>query len=192
VTSSAFDHLRAALLLVLGLGITQLLSALAAAFRVRRRLGFHWLPLTWAAVVFAWQMQFLWAIYELRGATPAWTPVRFGLLLAMALLLFVAGALVAPSASPEEPPLAWDQFQKDGRWALPCLAAYFLLAFLANPVLFGVPLFLRANLADLGLSLLAAASLLVRSRAGWAGLTAAFVACSAAAIALLSPGAYRQ
>lgn len=191
MTPSAFDHLRAALLLVLGLGITQLLSAMTAAFRVRRRLGFHWIPLTWAAVVFAWQMQFLWAIFELRGATPVWTPLRFGLLLAMALLLFVAGSLVAPSASPEEPPQTWDQFQKDGRWALLCLSAYFFLAFLSNPVLFGVPLFLRANLADLGLALLAAGSLLARSRAAWAGLTAAFVACSATAIALLSPGAYR-
>jgi hypothetical protein len=183
-----YEHLRTAILMVLGLGITQLLASAVEAFRARQRIAFHWIPAAWAAAIFAWQMQFIWAIYELRAVTH-WTAGRFLLLLVMALLLFVAGALAVPRSRPEGPSSAWEQFLRDGRWALACLAAFFLLAFLSNPILFGVPLWALPNPLDLGLAAILVATLLAGRcwRWAWAAGTAVFLAGSVAAILWLSP-----
>jgi len=59
-----FEYVTAILLLVLGLGITNLLTDAVNVFRARRNIEFHWMPLTWVGIIFAWQMQFLWAVFE--------------------------------------------------------------------------------------------------------------------------------
>ena len=94
----AFEFISVALSFVLGLGLTRLLLAAVNVFRSRRRLKFDWIPLTWAAVIFLFQIQYWWAIFELSGLVENWTLLQFVTLLVMAMLLFVAGALVLPTA----------------------------------------------------------------------------------------------
>lgn len=90
-----FDFISVALSLVLGLGITCLLSSAVQMFRSRHSVELDWIALAWAAVILFWQLQFWWAIYELATIVQTWTQPAFAAL--VALLLFVAGALILPS-----------------------------------------------------------------------------------------------
>jgi hypothetical protein len=60
-----FEFILVALSFVLGLGITRLLSSTVNIFRWRNELDIDWVPLVWAAVVFLFQIQYWWAIFEL-------------------------------------------------------------------------------------------------------------------------------
>ena len=188
---SIFEYVVAALLLVVGLGITQLLSDLADTFRGRQRINLHWIPLTWVGLVFVWQMQFIWGIFELNELIKSWTAVNFIILLFMALLLFVAGALVVPKSSDDESWNVWEQFLQDGRWSLVCLSCFFFLAFFTNPVLFEIPLLLPANMMDFVLGTLLIIVQFARSKMIWAVTTIAFTLLTMIALVLLSPAAYQ-
>jgi hypothetical protein len=99
-----------------------------------------WLPLVWAAYVLAFQFQFWWALWELV-ALPQWTVATFGLVLAVAALLFLAGGLVLPSGSGEYPSDLGRYFDEDGKWGVAALAAYGVIGMLGNVTLFGARLF---------------------------------------------------
>jgi hypothetical protein len=47
----AFGYLSVLLSIILGLGLTQLLTAIGRLIRHRDRVRVHWLPLLWAAVL---------------------------------------------------------------------------------------------------------------------------------------------
>jgi len=148
-----FEYLAAVYALIVGLGVTRLLGSGVDVFRRRRESQLSVTPFVWAALIFAAQMQFMWGVFELSQILTGWTRGMFLLSLVLALLLFVAGSLVFPGAARSWGSLRED-FEANGRWALACLAAYFLAGFLLNPVFFGIdiwsPLNFLALLASVG------------------------------------------
>jgi hypothetical protein len=184
-----FEYLTAALMLVMGLGVTQLLGDLVDAFRRRQTIRLHWIPLTWAAIVFAWQMQFVWAVFELQTLLRAWRAWEFLMMLFLALLLFIAGSLVVPRAS-DDAKSAVEQFRHDGRWTLAILAAFFFLAYFVNIFLFDLEYRDPVDLQDLLLAVALCLTLLARSVKAWAVATVLFALMSAVSIVSLSPSAY--
>jgi len=186
-----FGSIDSILLLICGLGITRLLSDIVAAFRARDKLHLHWIPILWTVLVFMFQMQFVWAVLELESVVKVWTVWRFLLLLIMSLLLFVAGTLIVPRASGGEPREAWDQFMQDGRWSVAFMACYTFLAFLINPVLFGIPLLLHANLLHLFLAVILALLLLTRKQNIWAWGTIVFTVIMVIAMVVATPSEYK-
>jgi phosphatidylserine synthase len=188
-----FEYVIVTLLLIAGLGIARLLESAVDTFRLRGKIKLHWIPIAWVALVFLWQMQFLWALFELEGLIRVWNAGRYALLLAMALLLFVAGALIVPSPTDDQGSDSWEQFMADDRWALLALALFFLLAFLSNPILFGIPLWEWDNLFDLILFgvLVFALFLSENSLKTWRWITLVFALLSIAAAVSLSPSSYQ-
>jgi hypothetical protein len=184
-----FEYLTAALMLVMGLGVTQLLSDVVDAFRRRQTVRLHWIPLTWAAIVFAWQMQFIWAVFELQALLRSWKAWEFLMMLCLALLLFVAGSLVVPRAD-DEAKSAVEQFRRDGRWTLAILAAFFFLAYFVNIFMFNLEYHDPVDLQDLLLAMALSLTLLARSVTVWATATVLFAVMSAIAIVTLSPSTY--
>ena len=185
-----FEYVIATLLWVAGLAITRLLGDAADTFRTRHLIKLHWIPLVWVALVFLWQMQFLWAIFELGRLIKVWSVFRFGILIFMAILLFVAGALVVPRSTDDQGADALEQFLGDGRWALVFLAGFFLLAFLSNPLLFNISLWELDNVLDLVLGVILLTVQFTRRRIVWAGTTVLFAILSAIALVLLTPATY--
>jgi len=110
--------------MILGIGVTRLLSSAVMIVRNRTDFQLDLLPLAWSAFVFIAQIQFWWAIIELSTIMKAWTLASFLALLSMPLLLFIAAALVLPhEPRPRDLDLR-DSFQRDGRIALIALALY--------------------------------------------------------------------
>lgn len=143
-----FEYLAAVFALIVGLGVTRLLGSAVEVFRRRRESPLSVTPFAWAALIFVTQMQFMWGVFELSQILTGWTRGMFLLILVLALLLFVAGALVFPGAGRGAGSLQ-EEFDANGRWALGCLAAYFLAGFLLNPVFFGIEIWSRINLLAL-------------------------------------------
>ena len=185
-----FEYVAAALLLIVGLGITQLLNDAVEAFRTRHRIRFHWIPMVWVGLVFLWQMQFIWASFELDDLIETWTAFKFVILLLMALLLFVAGALIVPKTTDDEGKDAWKQFLDDGRWALVALACFFFLAFFSNPLLFGVSLWIPGNVLEFFMGLFLILVQFSAAEKVWRWATVIYGLLSFAAVGLLSPAVY--
>lgn len=124
--------------MILGLGITRLLSTVLALFRSRRELKGDWIAFAWALCIFIQQLQYWWAIMELPTLVHSWSLWSFLLLVTLTLLLFAAADLILPPPVPSTMTDLPDAFERNGKWALVALGGYFLLAMIANWVLWGV------------------------------------------------------
>ena len=184
-----FEHIAGVAALILGLGVTRLLESVIAAFRRRRESRLHWIPLTWAAIIFAWQMQYLWAIFELSVIVSGWTVGMFTVVVATALILFAAGALVLPDASDSQLTFV-EGFRADGKWGLLCLTVYFLAGCVVNPMFWDLPFFSPLNLLAIPLAALPAAFLRFGDTSAGAALTVGCAALSVFGIVVYSPGVY--
>ena len=185
-----FEYVTAAILLILGLGITGLLGALLETLRAHQTIRLDWIPLTWAVLIFLAQMQFLWASYELNGLIRVWRVSTFALMIGLALLLFAAGALVLPRDVRVHQDNGFETFRQDGRWALVALGVYFAAGFGVNPLLFGMPVFDPLNIAALVLGLVALATFFAKTRRRWVVGTLLFLGIAIPALVLFSPPAY--
>jgi hypothetical protein len=185
-----FHWISVILSLVLGLGITRLLSSAVAVFRSRGRAQIDWVPLVWGACIFLWQLQFWWAIIELAPKINTWTPVQFLALLGLPLLLFVAAALILPSSELSTGDSLAEVFERDGRWALVFLSAYFVLATGENWYFWHVPPFTRTGFINLILAAVPLLFLSVSSRKLRCALTVLYAVLSVLAAWAESPHAY--
>lgn len=90
-----FSYLSVLLSIIIGLGLTQLLTALGRLIRHRDRVRADWLPLLWAAVLLVIYVQAWWAMFGLRHHR-AWTFVEFLVVLAQTATLYVMAAVALP------------------------------------------------------------------------------------------------
>ena len=135
---SAFRAIWVAPSIILGMGMTRLCSDAITLFRSRHNVQIDWIPLVWAACIFLWQIQYLWAIIELPTFVQKWTLFDFMILLALSLTLFVSAALVFPDTRMHAGSKLEDNFLRDGRWSLIALSAWGWTAVLADLTLFDV------------------------------------------------------
>lgn len=121
-----------ALSMILGLGVTRLLSSLVAMFKSRGRAHLDWQPFVWAVSIFVWQIQFWWGIMELPKLVKVWYLGHFLFLLSLPMVLFLAASLILPHNELELEAQLSEAFERDGRWALIFLTLFFFLAGLAD------------------------------------------------------------
>ena len=186
---TAFEFLSVALSFVLGLAVTLLLTSLLAAFRARRTTRMDWLPFVWAGFVLTYQFQYWWAIFEL-SALPEWSVATFGVLLLLAVILFIAGGVILPSGATEYPADLSDYFLQDGRWGVVAIACYGIAGALGNLVLFETPLVSRLNAVQAGLVLVALLVAGSSNRTVQVGGTLVFGVLLGIGVTLATPGAY--
>ena len=91
----AFSYLSVLLSIILGLGLTQLLTAAGRLIRHRDRVRADWLPLLWATVLLVVYVQAWWAMFGLRSLRD-WTFVVFLIVLAQTTTLYMMAALILP------------------------------------------------------------------------------------------------
>jgi len=124
--------------MVLGIGLTRLLSSAVMILRNRGEFEFDLLPIAWAAFIFIAQIQFWWGILELSSLMSVWTLGNFLILLSMPLLLFVAAALVLPHEPRKQDLSLRKGFERDGRLSLIALALYNVIASVADALWWSV------------------------------------------------------
>jgi hypothetical protein len=111
----AFSYLAVLLSIVLGLGLTQLLTATGRLIRHRDRVHVQWLPLLWAAILLLIYVQVWWSMYGLR-LRHEWTFVDFCIVLAQTATLYLMAAVVLPEQVEEEGIDLQAHFDQQHRW----------------------------------------------------------------------------
>ena len=122
--------------IILSLGITRVCSDCVSIIRSRGTVRLHWLPFTWAAAIFVWQVQYLWAIIELPHIIATWTLAQFLALLLLSLCLFFAAAMVLPDHELSADESFIHQFQKDGRLSLIALSLWAFVGVAVDTLMF--------------------------------------------------------
>jgi hypothetical protein len=128
----SFHWVTGTLGMVLALGMTRLLATAVALYRARSRAQLDWVPFVWAICIFYSLLEFSWTLQELGTLVEKWTFPLFLTLFGLALILFVAAALVFPHTELQAGESLRTSFERDGRLGLAFLAGYEALTTAAN------------------------------------------------------------
>jgi hypothetical protein len=96
-----FEYASVILSVVMGLGLSHLLTAYVELIQARGRVRFYWVHTVWAVMIFAMGVLIWWAAWGLRGIT-VWNFFTFMLLLLEPVCIFVAAAFLVPRLDPGE------------------------------------------------------------------------------------------
>ena len=91
----AFGYLSVLLSIIIGLGVTQLLTGLGRVIRHRDQVRIDWLPLLWAFVLLVVFVQVWWSMFGLRNYT-GWTFGSFLFILGQTSALYLMAAVLLP------------------------------------------------------------------------------------------------
>jgi hypothetical protein len=91
----AFTHLSILVSIILGLGMTELLTGLGRLIERRRSARLYLPALSWAVLLLLIQIQTWWTVYGLRSHSP-WTFLQFFVLLLQPITLYLLSVLTLP------------------------------------------------------------------------------------------------
>jgi hypothetical protein len=133
---NAFDYLAVLLSIVLGLGITQVLTGFAGMVRARGRTRMYWpVPLQMLAV-FLIQVQVWWALFALRGMTH-WTFAQYLIVLMQPVAVYMMAAFITPDFSGSEEIDLRAAYFREARWFFGALMATTAFGLAKNLVIDG-------------------------------------------------------
>jgi hypothetical protein len=181
---SNFAIVATVLSMILGLSVTRLLLGAVTVFRIRRVAQPDWVPLVWAIMLFAAQLDFWWAVNSLPAVKTSFSFPEFLVLVLLALSLFVAAALMLPSRSEDEQNGLRVYFEQDGRYALLSLSAYLLLGLCVNVWFFKASPLALWGVLDVIMIVLPVCAFLARSRKTYSLITLIYVPITAVDLAI--------
>ncbi|HKP35694.1 MAG TPA: hypothetical protein VJT71_02460 [Pyrinomonadaceae bacterium] len=97
----AFGYVSVIISVVIGLGLSHLLTGAAELVKARRRVSFYWVHLVWIALTFVGHIFLWWTMWNLR-LIRNWNFFSFLLLLMAPVLLFVSAAFLTPKIERDE------------------------------------------------------------------------------------------
>jgi uncharacterized membrane protein YhdT len=127
-----FELLAIPLSLILGLGITNILSDVSDAIRDRERVALHWLPLFWAFLIFLFQVQYFFVLWDLYESGVVWTWPIFGPAMFNCIVLYLSAGLILPGRRNSDSESLLIDFEKHGRFGLLTLAMMLVVALILN------------------------------------------------------------
>jgi hypothetical protein len=131
-----FNYLAVLISIILGLGITQLLSGVGRLLQSRGRVVLYWPTLVWVGVLLVLHVQTWWAMFGLR-AVPTWTFLVFVLVLLQPIVLYLLSALALPDASSETAGNLRDHYYFHTRWFFGLAAGLVVVSLLRDLVIAG-------------------------------------------------------
>jgi cell division protein FtsW (lipid II flippase) len=97
-----FGYVSVIFSVIIGLGLSHLLTGTTELFKARRRIKFYWVHLLWVALVFVGHIFLWWTMWNLR-LVREWNFFTFLMLLLAPVLLYVAAAVLIPKVDGETP-----------------------------------------------------------------------------------------
>ena len=123
----AFSYLSVLLSIILGLGLTQLLTAVGRVIRHRDRVRVDWLPMLWAVVLLIVFVQVWWSMFGMRQLR-SWTFLQFLVVLAQTVTLYMMAALLLPDEIDTSGVDLRRSYERQHRWFF----AFFLATLVIN------------------------------------------------------------
>ena len=110
----AFDYLSVLVSIVLGLGITQLLSGFGTWLEQRQNFRAYGPAIAWAGFLLLVHVQTWWTMYGMRGFD-SWNFLQFAVVLMQPIVLFLLAVIVLPGPNaPKNDPR--ENFLAQRRW----------------------------------------------------------------------------
>ncbi len=139
---SGFEIITITFSFILGLGVTQILRAVAYVVREREQYQLHWIPISVATMVLLFQVQFWFALVIVDSFVGHWTWTVYGVLLILAIIIFLSGATVLPPPGPSKTRNLIEDFATRGKISLVFLALY-LLGWIVVAIMFWTEAFVH-------------------------------------------------
>ena len=134
----AFGYVSVIMSVVIGLGLSHLLTGVVELFKARRRVRFYWVHLVWVVLIFVGHIFLWWTMWNLR-LIRAWNFFSFLLILLAPVLLYVAAAFLVPKIDDEGSLDLRDYFYQNNSAFFLVNAAFTALMGTENWVLTGRP-----------------------------------------------------
>jgi len=131
-----FNYLAVLISIILGLGITQLLSGVGRLLQARGRVRLYWPTLAWVAVLLVLHVQTWWAMFGLR-TLQTWTFVAFLLVLLQPIVLFLLSALALPDPTSETSNDLQAHYYSHTRWFFGLAVGLLVVSLLRDLVISG-------------------------------------------------------
>src|SRR2546423_4374212 len=132
----AFSYLSVLLSIIIGLGLTQLLTAVGRIIRHRDRVRFDWLPLLWAAVLLVIFVQVWWSMFGLR-LNRDWNFFAFLVVLIQTATLYLMAAVALPEQAEEGGVDLTAHYDRQHRWFFGFLLATLAVSVVKDVVING-------------------------------------------------------
>ena len=145
---SGFEILTITFSFIVGLGVAQLLRSVAYVVREHRQISLHWIPFSVAAMVLFFQVQFWFGLAVIDALMTQWSWPVYGLMLLLAILIFLSGATVLPHSMTSLGGRGLkEDFETRGRISLVFLALY-LVGWIGVGIMFWIPEFWQLVLVN--------------------------------------------
>jgi hypothetical protein len=132
----SFSYLSVFISLILGLGVTHLLSGTASLIRSRRELHFWWPTPLWMGTTFLIQVQTWWAMFTLR-TIEHWSFAAFLIVLLQPVAIYMMAALIVPRMADGQIADLRDDYFRECRWFFGALLLGLTASLAKNLVLTG-------------------------------------------------------
>ena len=123
---SSFELITITFSFILGLGVAQILRSVAYVVREKNQYRLHWIPLSMAALVLAFQVQFWFALFVIDSLLDHWSWPVYTILLLLAIVIFLCGATALPPPGSSKTSNLIEDFNTRGKISLLFFASYFL------------------------------------------------------------------
>jgi cell division protein FtsW (lipid II flippase) len=133
-----FGYVSVIFSVVIGLGLSHLLTGVVDLVKARQRVRFYWVHLVWVAITFVGHVFLWWTMWNLR-LMKAWNFFSFLLLLLGPVLLFVAAGFLVPKVEPDKPVDLKAYFYENRGWFFGTNATFTALISVENWLLTGRP-----------------------------------------------------
>lgn len=94
-----YEHLSVLFSIVIGLGLTHILAYVHELARARDRIHFHWLPITWACLVFVSLVQWWWSSFTFN-TRDSWNFFYFLFVFMRPVVSYMSATFVLPRIEP--------------------------------------------------------------------------------------------
>lgn len=131
-----FEYVSVIISVVIGLGVSQLLTGVVELVKSRERVRFYWLYLLWVVLTFMGHIFLWWMLWSLRGLK-VWNFFSFLLLLSEPMLLYAIAAFMIPKLSPDAHVDLREYFYDNSRSIFGLDAAFTLVLIVQNGLLSG-------------------------------------------------------
>ena len=148
-----FQLLSVPIGLILGLGMTRIMTGAITAVRNREHVKIHWLPFIWATSFMILLLTFFCVLWDLNVYFKAvginWTWDYYGPQVLHGIFLFLGAGLLLPVSREPNMDCLLKDFNKHGRLALIPLIAMHLMAWPMNMYMANAPLSSESNYLNL-------------------------------------------
>ena len=130
-----FEYLAVLISIILGLGITQLLSGFGRWLEQRSAFRAYAPSILWATILLVLHVQTWWSMFGMRHQAH-WTFLQFGVVLLQPIILFLLATLVLPGPNAPQPDLRSNYFAQRN-WFFGLLALLLLVSVIKDVVVGG-------------------------------------------------------